>query len=590
MTVGELTDVERGVARALRTESGLVNLVGALGTGKSTLIASLPNSQVIDMDRAHAGADIRRALSRPDIRVAIDNVDGRRRLGVALAAITAIPHPNVIVVTRRPVVSLPGWSNVSTIRLEPTCDETIAELAAELGVGDRALPAVVRMAAGVPLIAVAAARALAQDIPLRPDGPLADHVAGEILSRLGRELPGWKWQFLLRGLATMGAGDEKMLRTRPDQFDALADLTLVNRSTAGLVVAEPFRWVLETAYRWRDPSGHQAVRSKAAAYRRDRMVSATTAAERAPQVEQALFLHGDNQVRETFFPPGRPFLPIRAARTEDSGAIGELMQGWAVHNGFDRKQCDRLAEQWVSDDVTGFHLIEDAAGPVGLLRLVMVGDRTIDGVEPLVQQYGDTLLGRSRRTLFLGAAFCPHPVAHAQLLRHIIENALTADRLVVSTAGHDYQQILSALRFATHGDIRDDTFRCGKPPVVFSNQFTAAALPGWIGRLGGADDDHVQATAFALARLREPASKPGLRAVAVDELRERMTSAIATLTASPDPVDAESGRILTAYYLGGQRTHVQVYLQLHLSRATYFRRLRHGHAAVARILGQTTAV
>jgi len=59
-------------------------------------------------------------------------------------------------------------------------------------------------------------------------------------------------------------------------------------------------------------------------------------------------------------------------------------------------------------------------------------------------------------------------------------------------------------------------------------------------------------------------------------LRAWLVAAIDDLAGSPVPVDAEAGLVLRRYYLRKSSTHQGVAQQLHLSRATYFRRLRHG--------------
>ncbi|MEF9903888.1 hypothetical protein [Streptomyces sp. P9-A2] len=54
-----------------------------------------------------------------------------------------------------------------------------------------------------------------------------------------------------------------------------------------------------------------------------------------------------------------------------------------------------------------------------------------------------------------------------------------------------------------------------------------------------------------------------------------------TLAASPGAADAEAGRILRAYCVGRSGTRRQVARSPHISRAVYFRRLRHGMVAPA---------
>lgn len=64
-------------------------------------------------------------------------------------------------------------------------------------------------------------------------------------------------------------------------------------------------------------------------------------------------------------------------------------------------------------------------------------------------------------------------------------------------------------------------------------------------------------------------------------LRACLRDTVAELVAAGGPADAEAGAILQAYYFGRARTHHQVARQLHMSRATHFRRLRRGLASVA---------
>ncbi|MEV7443814.1 hypothetical protein AB0O22_22225 [Streptomyces sp. NPDC091204] len=68
-------------------------------------------------------------------------------------------------------------------------------------------------------------------------------------------------------------------------------------------------------------------------------------------------------------------------------------------------------------------------------------------------------------------------MVHAQVLRDILGQAVRAGHLVVSTASPDYHA-LHTLSFRPHGGIRDDVYRCGRRPEVYSHDFGAAGLPG----------------------------------------------------------------------------------------------------------------
>jgi hypothetical protein len=135
---------------------------------------------------------------------------------------------------------------------------------------------------------------------------------------------------------------------------------------------------------------------------------------------------------------------------------------------------------------------------------------------------------------------------------------------------------------------------------VYTNDFTSTALPGWLGRLDRAASpapvqDAAAEVARALSRIRDPralANSPLLACAAtptVPDLQAWLHDAVLDLAVGEDLADAEAGTILQAYYLGRASTHHQVACRLHLSRATYFRRLRRGLEAVAARLQPPTA-
>ena len=98
----------------------------------------------------------------------------------------------------------------------------------------------------------------------------------------------------------------------------------------------------------------------------------------------------------------------------------------------------------------------------------------------------------------------------------------------------------------------------------------------------GHDDPLVHAVRAALARLRDPRrltdgallGVPGLGSPPA--VAAFVRAEIAALTASPSPIDREAGQILRLYYLGRSSGHDVTAHRLHLSRATYFRRLDYG--------------
>lgn len=582
----------------------LVNLTGPLGIGKTWLAERVKAATAIDLSRSGSIGTLGERIARAgEGLLVIDSADAPGHLDAVRAALDALPRQpsRLLVISRRPLLTAVSWthSGAVTLTAAPMPDHAIEERAASAGrtdPGDRSL--VRRLAGGVPLLADAACRALHRGVPATSPGAIADRMTAEILQRLERELPGRR-RHALRWLSTVGAGDEQLMAAGPELFGSLADLSLVTGGPLGLTVLEPYRAVLELAYQWRKPSAHRTARTRAARYRRDLLTGEQDAGGRAGLVEQSLFLSGDPVMRSMLFPPAQASGLIEPARPGDADDIGRLMHAWSVSSGFDRRRAERLTERWIHDEISGFHLARDRDGEaVGLATLLSIGAQTADGMEPLLQQHTEELAGPARPGgLFLGAAYCSEPTAHAQLLRHIITHAVTRDRLVVSTASGDYQRLLHSLRFRPHGNIRDDVYRCGRPPEVYSNDFTSAVLPTWLSRFDPAAPSEAAATAHtsthiagALGRINDLqalARSPLLafpRTPTAACLRAWLREAVQRLALSDEPADAEAGAVLHAYYLRRGSTHHQVASRLHLSRATYFRRLSRGHTALGALL------
>ncbi|MFJ5775344.1 hypothetical protein [Streptomyces sp. NPDC093094] len=474
--------------RAALAGHRLVNLTGPLGIGKSRLARGLRDAVWADLDRPGAYGELTRALSDPAVGLlVVDGADGRRRRDALHETLGPSRRPAVVVLSRTPLRADQRWadSGAATVALRPACDGRTGLRAAALDPEARSL--VVRLAGGIPLLADAACRALESGACAADPGAVADLVAGEVLERLARELPGRQWQHSLRQLATVGAGDEHLLRGGPDHFASLASLSIVRRGPLGLLLAEPYRALFELALQWRKPRVHRGTRVRARGYRLAGLAAAHEPAPRADLAEQGLFLSGDPLLRKELFPARDCRVHVRAANDADAGDIGRLMREWAVHSGFDRRRCDRLTDRWAGDDIGAFRIAVDPEGRVvGLANLMTADARTVDGLEPLLQQHTEALRGGG---LFLGAAHCPAPAVRAHVLRHILRHAVRNGRLIVSTANPDYQSLVRGLGFTVHGGIRDDIYRCGRPPEVSSNDFTPDRLPRWLGRL--ADGPHL---------------------------------------------------------------------------------------------------
>ncbi|PWS45775.1 hypothetical protein DKT74_08540, partial [Streptomyces sp. ZEA17I] len=321
-------------------------------------------------------------------------------------------------------------------------------------------------------------------------GAVADGAAREIVERLSRERPTGPWQQALVRLATVWSADEELLDAETELFDTLAGLSPVVPTELGLTLTEPFRGVIELAHRWRRPAAHRGTWARALAHRKKLLADEPSADRRSRLTEGIIALADDDAVRETMFPISVTRDVIHTATPDDADAIGTLMRQWARQGGLDTRWTDRLVERWLVDDPASFQLIRDGGDRIiGLTNTQQVTERTVNCVEPLLQQHTDRLLDRPRGTggWLLGAAYCPDRGAHAHLLRGLLRQVIMGGLLLtVSTPNPDYQRLLRGLRFQRHGTTTDDVYRCGRKPEIFSQDFGSAALPDWTERLARA--------------------------------------------------------------------------------------------------------
>ncbi|WP_329226158.1 hypothetical protein OG488_04575 [Streptomyces sp. NBC_01460] len=589
----------RATPDVLRVAMGrhrLVNLTGPLGSGKSWLVSRLSSARVLDLSRADATDAVRDALAEPTTRsLVLDGADGPE----ALAALEHVRLPReapaapLLLVSRRSLLAQPGWtlSGAAVIETAPWSDDRIARLAAGAQLADPvARDLVVRMAGGNPLVACAACRALHAGASPDAPGAVADQVVQEITERLSRERPAHGWQRALDKLAVVWGGDRELLGEGRELFDTLGRLSLVTRTELGLTVLEPFRAVFEQAHRWRQPAAHHGVRSRAHAHRRRQLAAEASVARKGRLAEGTMALIDDTVIRETLFPASAGDGAIQTATPGDADDIGGLMHQWARQGGMDTRRTERLVERWLHDDPAGFRMARDRDGrAVGVMGLVRVADRTVGSMEPLLQQHTDRLMGGQRaRSLVLGAAYCPERGLHARLLRDLLHQVMANSLLLtVSTPSPRYQHLLTSLRFHQHGTTTDDVYRCGRKPEIYSQDFEQDAIADWVERLAlgpgpGGPSATGRDVGQALAHLTDLAwlaHSPLLRSPGTgtaEDLRKALREGVRTLADSDAPEDAEAGQILLHYYLGRRQTHQQLALRLHMSRATYFRRLRHG--------------
>ncbi|GAA2998470.1 hypothetical protein [Actinokineospora diospyrosa] len=521
----------------------VVNLTGPLGVGKSAVLAAI-------------------AAEAPG---RADYADGRMSFG-----------PRVVVVSRTPlllgdavVVRVPKWS-----------DAEIERLVVARGV-DEDVDMVVRLAGGLPLVARSLCRALLTPIPADATGALADHALRDVLDRLRHPDTA-----ALDLLAVVGRGDEELLTDLlPDEdlFTAISENDLVNATDRGLAVAEPFRTLLDLRARWRRPAARRAALTAATARTRQHLAATgdDSDSDRAALAEHGLFLTDNPAIRCALFPGGRDVLRPRPAGPGDHDSIAALMHRWAQHRDLDARHCERLLTGWLDHSPDGFHLVYDEDRPVGMAYVPRIDAKTVSAIEPLLQQHTDTLTDDGG--VFVGMAICDDPVRHAALLRHIVATGIRARRIVVATPWPQYQNLAQLLGFHYIGDARHDPYACGRDSKIYHQDLTS--IPAWLDKLTTPPNSR-QDIKQALEHLRDDtalAQNP-LADAGAPALRARILTALEHLTTSDDPTLAEAGRALYTYYVQARHDHTRVAADLHLSRATYFRRLDRGLSELTTLL------
>ena len=479
-------------------------------------------------------------------------------------------------------------------------DDAIRALVAGEGLDSQALEKIVALAGGEAEIAVGLARAVRADVADGSVAAAADVVAEELIAKTAREGLGIDLSGLLRRLAVVGVADRDLLGAGEAEFAALARAGLVVRTEYGLAVREPFRTILDLATSWREPTSHRAVLTHAAAYRRRQLAAAGDPERRSGLFHQALFLSGEATIREMVYPAAAPGPDaVQTATRSDEDDIIRLVDRWAVCGGLDTRACERIFGDWLAMAPENFQVLRDDEGrAVALANVVRVQSRTMPAIEQLLQQHTTLVTADAdgAETLFVGLAFGESATAHAAILRHILTAGLRHGRIVVATSFPHYQRLITSLGCHHHGSTTYDVYRCGRDTEVFSQHLTPLALPDWLERLdvAGTPVPDIVRTVRLVRHALEAIDRPddlarspllptaGLRGVMA--LRDRLRHEIAVLVDSADPADAEAGRILEAYYLSRGGGHDLLAHRLHVSRATYFRRLDRGLLAVARSL------
>ncbi|TDU80620.1 hypothetical protein EDD91_7510 [Streptomyces sp. KS 21] len=574
-TTGRTAAIEALLDAATRPV--VINLTGPVGSGKSAILAELAT--------------------------AVPVVDGICNEG-DLDRLALPAGGPVVVASRRPLPSYRAWlPGVEVIGVEagPWPDEEIGLLADGLGVTHPHLrDGVLRLAGGNVLLASALCRALHAapgSVPAALDAA-ADAAAREVCERLGDEVAGIERALLL--VAAVGQCDAELLTQLGVDgavFDRLRACSVVVPDALGLAVAEPFRTVFDQALRWRTPVAYRSARTLAAAHHTRLIPAERSGAARGDRMAGSLFASLDGPVRRLFSPVTTP-VHVRPARADDASDVGRLVRVWAERGGMDVRRSERLLGSLLHAVPEGVYVVCDREDrPVGLSSTAPIHDATVAVLEPLLQQHADAASGGG---LFIGLAVCEErqEAARSALFRHLLSTAVGRGRLVTSTPSPEYQALYEHVGVRAHGQLRHDVYGGDSACRVYSQDFAGeGGVPPWLERLRLPSPAPVlpDDTAWLSRRIREALDalhRPQLLArspllpVAGDPaaLRELLESGVQHLLNSTVATETEAGRILSQYYVERCGGHEFIANRLHLSRATYFRRLNQGLALLATVV------
>ncbi|MFJ3876650.1 hypothetical protein ACIPW5_04225 [Streptomyces sp. NPDC090077] len=593
-------DVRERVTNLLTTSDppAVIAIVGPLGSGKSTILNGLAaGRRVLGARQDDLDAALREASDSAHPVVYVDDADGPGLGGMPRERLRGSDgrEVNVVLASRHP---LPG---TTTVRVPSWTGPQVRELAASLGV-TAGLDLVVALAGGLPLVAAALSRALLAPTPPEVPGAVADRALRELLAEVPLDRP---LSDVVDVLAAIGRADEELLSElvepagAPDWFASLTDLALITVTECGPAVVEPYRSLLDLRYRWRRPVAHRAAITRAAS-RNLRLLDATTdESRRQALAEHALHLTDDPVIRQALFPPAPRLPAVRPARSGDHDRILALADQWARSLGHSTVRTGRLLDAWLRHTPDGFHVVCDHADEaVGMSYTPLLDDASMAVIEPVTRQHTDRLaLGAGGSFIGMAAYEDGRPEAHAALLRQILADGIARRRMVVATPSPAYQGLVRRLGFGFVGTPRGDTCDGGRAAEIHELAFpTPDSLTAWLGRIAATGLTtspsptlrwYVAEVRRALEHLDDPvrlARSPLLASTAAPtptSLRRVLLDAIGALSASDDPRTAQAGRILDAYYVRRRSDHVGVAHRLHLSRATYFRRLDHGLTRIA---------
>jgi hypothetical protein len=541
----------------------VVNLVGPLGVGKSSVLAALPvDACRVDLADGVPHGALDAAVAGARGCVVVDSVDSPAALAAVCAVLDGHGAARVVVASRRPLAGSPHTPgallpHIVVVPARLWADAEADELATRSGVTrPEHRAAIVAMAGGVPLVVDLLCRAVHRGTGTDVPGALADVAVTEVAGRLGREglapsdVPG------LALLASSGQADHELVPATH-----LAGLSVVSPAAEGLDVQEPFRTLFDHAYRWRRPLSHGRSVARARVHHREVLMDSTDLGQRARRTEQSLWLTGDPTIREALFSTRDEVIVVRQSTDADTDDVMHLAHRWARRGELDVRSTERVLSPMVADAPDAFRIATDADGEIlGAVTAIPVAARTEHVVEPLLQQHApDVAAG-----VFVGMAIARDDRSQAALLRDVLLRGISSAQVTVATQWPAYQRLVRCLDFTYLGATRDDVFRCGRQVQVHTLRLAPADIAPWLTRLSArgtpvGDLGELAWLTDQLGRAYKHWYAPALLAGSpllshpstptVRQLRAALSAAAERLAADPDPALAEAGQALLDIYL-----------------------------------------
>lgn len=175
-----------------------------------------------------------------------------------------------------------------------------------------------------------------------------------------------------------------------DLFEWLRGLSIIEQGPRGLFPHDLVRDVLATEMRWRDPTGCEDVRARAAAHFRQQLRTAAPAARQTILLD-LIYLHRDRSVLGPFLGSARDLDAGRFAVTAPSASEWPLLRSWVErHEG---SESAALFDLWRARQPDAFLVVREGTGdPAGFFMLLRLEDAE-RGIDPAVDRVLPRLRG-----------------------------------------------------------------------------------------------------------------------------------------------------------------------------------------------------